>query len=254
MPTRDECVWCAIIRSMAAKPSTNDSHWLSGLVVRIVLAVTLLIGIGALEGLMSGGIAADDMTDAVIVGVLAGALLQRNAMKERVYRRAYDPADRTIHPPEPGVDVQTLRRYGMPLLVQIPVAVLVVASTVFAVWKSFWWDIPAYHKAAIWLLAAYVWGTAAVVRLISTSVRPDGIVVRTPFRRWRITWDDLSEVRWDRQPTYDMLVLHTADGRKIKALGVIVTPAGDGDLRMLQLRDDIEHAWAAALGRAVSPL
>ncbi|MCP2327526.1 acyl-CoA reductase-like NAD-dependent aldehyde dehydrogenase [Hamadaea flava] len=78
-----------------------------------------------------------------------------------------------------------------------------------------------------------------------TEVGADGLVVRTPIRKQAIGWNELDFVRWQRESSHDVLVFCAIDGREVKAAGVAVAVAGQGERRMLRLRGAVQMAWAA---------
>lgn len=169
------------------------------------------------------------------------------ALWARRYRASVDPAERTLHRPEPSQAAEPppwskpSRRYYLPVFERIvcvaslPLAVALAIGVTLA-------QLEVVLTVIMWVIALatvyYLW----MLLVTFVDIGPNGILVRKPRNRRLIAWGDLVEIRWERETGADYPVFCVSDGTQVKSpFGVAAT--GIGEKRMLRMLHDVELAW-----------
>ncbi|GHJ50051.1 hypothetical protein Cs7R123_73930 [Catellatospora sp. TT07R-123] len=237
---------------MTSTDTPDEANPRRSLWARLAVTVSLGAVLGALAGIATGDGALDHAAAGAVTGLLVGVVRHREAKRARRYRASFDPADRTLRPGALAAATAPIaaRRHRPPLYLRwlaVGVAAAFVAMAVVASTAS---DATLRTALILWTFSAvavgFVWG----VLVPYTEVGADGLVVRTAARRHTVAWGELTEVRWEREPWRDALLICTADGRRLRPPGIGAAPDGQGEQRLLRLRSDIELAWSAAVQRS----
>ncbi|NUT04358.1 MAG: hypothetical protein HOV76_12830 [Hamadaea sp.] len=227
---------------------TESSSWGRSLLGYLAAGVAWSALTGCVQGLLGDRGLGESVAVGALVGPVAGLIWYAEARRARRFRGSFKPDDRSLRLPDPSVPMPAWsgsRRFRPPFFLRALVMVIALIMSVLAIWATLAPDVPIEAVACLWAVEMAFGAAVWSIQVTSTEVRADGLIVRTPIRRQTITWNDLYKVRWQREATHDVLVFHTFDNRVIKAAGVAVASTGEGERRMLQLRDAVQAAWAA---------
>jgi len=209
-----------------------------------------LLGCGgfSLLGLLRG----KEVAGYAIAGGALGLVLVLNwqwqGWRTDRYRSQHDPPGPTLTWESlPRTDqLPAVGRHGAPptttilllSLLAICVPIVIVGSVT---------EEPAWAWLVVWVVFTVLFGALLWTVLYTyTEVGPDGIRLNKPFRSQMIRWSELAEVGWVRDRFQDVVMLSTVDGRRIRTVGVAVSPTGVGLRRALRMLADIEKTWAAS--------